>query len=100
MPDISVRRINFGKHSGGGLYGNGGGQKRMKPLNMPLIWLRESQCSLPDIRMVEYGTRHQNFGNYGRHRRGSVLKTFTLGRNDRNLVQELKVTVPEMKPAG
>ena len=24
-------------------------------------------------------------------------KTFTLGRNDRNLVQELKVTVPEIE---
>ena len=90
--------VNFGKHSGGGLYGNG--------------WWAEADEAIEyafDLAPGEYSvfTGYQEWWNTERGTRISAImegteevlssKTFTLGRNDRNLVQELKVTVPEME---
>ncbi|WP_373264351.1 carboxypeptidase regulatory-like domain-containing protein [Hungatella hathewayi] len=96
---LGAEDVNFGKHTGGGLYGNG-------------WWAKEDEAIeyAFDLAPGEYSvfTGYQEWWNTDRDTRISAVrenadgreeilssKTFTLGRSDRNLVQELKVTVPK-----
>lgn len=96
---LGAEDVNFGKHTGGGLYGNGWWAKADEAIEYAF-----------DLAPGEYSvfTGYQEWWNTDRDTRISAVmesgdgreeilssKTFTLGRSDRNLVQELKVTVPK-----